>query len=57
VPTLAGGAESTSTISVTIPASVVSGDYYLIAKSDAPGSITETYETNNTRTKRIKITP
>ena len=55
VPALAAGADSTDTIDVTIPESAASGDYYLIAKADAPGAITETKETNNIRSRRIKV--
>ena len=54
VPALAAGADSTDTIDVTIPESAASGDYYLIAKADAPGAITETKETNNIRSRRIR---
>jgi subtilase family serine protease len=55
VPSLAGGASSSSTSSVTIPASTTDGTYYLIAKADGPGVVDESNETNNTRTWTLRI--
>ncbi len=55
VPSLAAGASSLATTSVTLPAEINSGTYYLIVKSDALDSIEEKSETNNIRTKTIAI--
>ena len=55
VPGLAAGATSSGTTSVTIPPGTVPGSYYIIAKADGPGSITESNELNNTRSKAITI--
>ena len=40
-----------------IPASVATGNYYVIAKSDNGSVIVETSETNNTRTMSLRINP
>jgi subtilase family serine protease len=56
VPSLAGGATSSGTTTVTIPAGTTAGAYYLIWKADNGGVITETDETNNTKYKAITIT-
>jgi subtilase family serine protease len=57
VPALAAGATSTGSISVTIPASATTGTRYIIAKADANAVVTETKETNNNKSKSIKIGP
>src|SRR5947199_11481 len=43
--------------SVTIPAGTALGTWYLIAKADANSSISETSESNNTKTTTIKTGP
>ncbi|MBI4685329.1 MAG: SBBP repeat-containing protein [Nitrospirae bacterium] len=53
-PSLAGGATSIVSTSVTIP-SGISGAYYIIAVSDAGSVVVETSETNNTKYKAITI--
>jgi hypothetical protein len=55
VAALAAGAGSNDTVNVTIPGDTVSGTYYIIAKADAPQVITEIKETNNIRSKSIKV--
>jgi subtilisin family serine protease/subtilase family serine protease len=45
---IAGGSETVTT-SLQIPAGVVAGTYYVVAKADGSGSIAETIETNNER--------
>jgi subtilase family serine protease len=50
VPALAAGATSTATSSLAIPLATPDGTYYIIAKADGPDLITETNETNNTKT-------
>src|SRR5262249_14802204 len=52
---LDGGATSTGSTTVTIPASTASGTYYIVAKADADGSVAETYETNNTTVRSLLI--
>jgi subtilase family serine protease len=56
VPVLLQGALSSGTTSVTIPAGLAPGSYYIIAKTDADGLVQETTETNNTFAKTIQIT-
>ncbi len=55
VLSLAGTASSSSSTSVTIPASTADGTYYVIAKADGPGLVDESNETNNTRTATLRI--
>jgi subtilase family serine protease len=55
VPSLASGAVSTGSTSVIVPADAANGTYYIIARADADGIITEYSETNNTRSKSVKI--
>ncbi len=57
VPALAGGAGSTGTTSLTIPSGTVPGSYYIIARTDVLDMVTETNETNNTRSASIRIGP
>ena len=45
---LAGGATSTATTTLTFSASTPPGNYYVCAKADSAGSVTESDETNNT---------
>src|SRR3990172_3106949 len=53
---LSAGANSQGTTSVTIPAGIAVGTYYIIAMADAAGTVAETNETNNTKaTSAIKI--
>ena len=47
-PLAAGASESAST-TVTIPANVPVGSYYLLAQADGANAVAETSETNNTR--------
>ncbi|MGD9346111.1 MAG: CARDB domain-containing protein, partial [Candidatus Aminicenantes bacterium] len=55
VPSLAPGASSLASTTVTIPADTDSGSYYLIALADAEDVVIETSETNNMYTRVIKI--
>jgi subtilisin family serine protease len=57
VPALAAGAGSTGSTSVTIPADVVVGGYYLIARADADGEALETQENNNTLARAVAVGP
>ena len=54
IPALAGGTQSVATTSQTLPA-VANGNYYIIAKADAPLLIAESNEANNTRANAISI--
>jgi subtilase family serine protease len=49
VPALAAGADSSGTITVTIPTTTAAGTYYLLACADGGGAVAETNETNNCR--------
>ncbi len=55
IPPLAGGANSTGTSTVTLPADLGPGTYYLIARADADQLVAETTETNNTIQRTIQI--
>ena len=57
VPSLAAGATSTGITSITIPLGTPAGTYYIIAAADANGDVPETNEANNTKYKKITITP
>ncbi|MBI5408522.1 MAG: M6 family metalloprotease domain-containing protein [Nitrospirae bacterium] len=56
-PALGAGASSTGSTSVTIPSWATAGTYYIIARADADNVISETSETNNNKSKSIKIGP
>ena len=47
IPQLAADATSTGTTSVQIPQGTTTGTYFLFAKSDVDGQVTESSETNN----------
>ena len=55
IPSLGAGATSAGSTSVTIPSGAASGTYYIIARADADGIVTETNETNNTASISIII--
>jgi subtilisin family serine protease len=55
VPTLAASATSTGSTVLTIPVSTAPGPYYLFAKADGNGSVTETQEGNNVAARAIKV--
>jgi subtilase family serine protease len=55
VPSLAGGASSPGSTTVTIPGSTTVGDWWVIAKADGEDVISETSETNNTYVRSITI--
>ena len=57
VGALATGAWESGQVSVVIPASQATGTYYLIAKSDSGGVAAESSETNNTRSRTLKVNP
>jgi subtilase family serine protease len=57
VSPLAGVADETGSVSVVIPASQATGNFYIIAKADNGSTVTELLETNNTRVKSLKVNP
>jgi large repetitive protein len=57
VPAIAAGGSSFGSTSVTLPAGLAPGTYYLFARADAGGVVAESYETNNTNYTTIQITP
>ena len=57
VPELATGAATTSVTPLLIPTPLSAGTYYLFAKADAPGTLWETNEFNNTKVITIAIGP
>jgi subtilase family serine protease len=58
VGTLAPGAIDSATTIVAIPAETAGGIYYIVAKADGPGVVTETQEANNVKfSTALKIGP
>ncbi len=57
VPSLAAGASDTGTLTVMIPQGTAVDGYYIIAKADGDGTVSETSETNNTYARSILIGP
>ncbi len=57
VPMLVAGASSAGSTYVTIPSSIATGAYYIIALADDGNAVAETNETNNKKTKAITIKP
>jgi subtilase family serine protease len=57
IPSLAGGASSAGSASVTVPSGLAVGTYYVIAKADADGLVEETSEANNTVVRAVSIGP
>jgi subtilase family serine protease len=53
VPILASGASDVASTLLTLPASTVSGSYYVLARADGDQSVTESNETNNVRASSI----
>ena len=57
VPPLQAGTSSAGSTSVTIPAGTAAGAYFLFARADDDGVVSETSETNNTSSARVTIGP
>jgi subtilase family serine protease len=55
VPSLDPGISSVGSTNVVIPAGKAPGSYFLIANADADGSVPESNEANNVRTKAITV--
>jgi subtilase family serine protease len=57
VPSLAAGAISSASTTVTIPPETATGYWYIIAAADAGQAVPETSETNNASSRSIMIGP
>jgi subtilase family serine protease len=55
VPALDAGASSSGGVTVTLPATIGVGQWYLIAKADGGSAVPEAYEGNNTYGRSIRI--
>ena len=55
IPPLAAGATSAGSLTVTLPASLATGTWYLIAKADHADLLVETAEENNTRFTTVLV--
>ena len=53
IPGLAGGDSSTGSVSLSVPASIASGNYYLLAKADQTGAVVELLENNNVKRSAV----
>jgi subtilase family serine protease len=54
---LDAGISSSSTTTVTIPADVTTGSYYVIGRADNGGTVAEWSESNNTRSLLVRVGP
>jgi subtilase family serine protease/subtilisin family serine protease len=57
LPSLAGGASHSGSVTVMIPAGTAVGNWYIIAKADAEETVVELSETNNTAAKLVQVGP
>jgi subtilisin family serine protease/subtilase family serine protease len=57
VGALSPGASDTGTTSVVLPEGTATGNWYIIASADAAGTVPETLEGNNIRTRLVRIGP
>lgn len=57
VPALGAGSTNTGSISVTLPANLTAGPYFIIAKANGDGAASETDTSNNTKARSIIIGP
>jgi subtilase family serine protease len=57
VPALAAGANNTGSTTATLPESLSTRSWYIIAKADGGDAVLEISETNNTHTRTIGIGP
>jgi len=55
VSALDAGASGTGSISLTIPAGLAPGTYFVVAKADADGVVAEATENNNTFARSISV--
>jgi subtilase family serine protease len=56
VSTLAGGGASSGSTSLVVPPTMAAGSYWLIGVADGGETITETFETNNTKLLLVRVT-
>jgi subtilisin family serine protease/subtilase family serine protease len=56
IQSLAAGTSSAGSTAVMIPAGTAPGSYYVIARSDADGAVTEVSEGNNTTARLMQVT-
>ena len=57
VPALAAKGKSAGSTSVTIPLATAPGVYFVLAVADGDGAVSEVNEANNSRSRKITITP
>jgi subtilase family serine protease len=57
VALLLPGGSSSGTTTLTIPAGIASGGYYIVAQADGAGVVGETVETNNTHYAFVQVGP
>ena len=57
VAALAAGASATGTATLTLPAVIPAGSYYLLAQADGDGAVGELNEINNTRAAIVRVGP
>ena len=55
LPSLAAGAGSSGSVTVTIPQGTEAGTWYIIGRADGEGTVTEMSETNNTYVRSITV--
>jgi subtilase family serine protease len=55
VPALGPGQSSAGTVTVTLPANLGAGTYYVIARADNAAAVAETQEGNNTRATAVQV--
>jgi subtilase family serine protease len=53
VPGLTGGDSNTGSVSLIVPASIATGNYYILAKADLSGVLLELLETNNVKSSTV----
>lgn len=57
VAALAPGASSTAATTLTLPATLATGTYYVFIRADAAGAVAEAYENNNLTSRVIRVGP
>jgi subtilase family serine protease len=53
VPGLAGGDSNAGSVSLIVPASIATGNYYVLAKADQAGTLLELLENNNVKASAV----
>jgi subtilase family serine protease len=57
VPALEGGVSHTGSVTLTVPAGIAAGTYYLLARADADGAVGESVEVNNVTARAVQVGP